>query len=138
LAAISPSSARTTRRVVLRERDRPGAADIGLIDLTARYMLDARFHTVVEGMLYADRYGPMLEALVRDHRGDSRCYYLDAPLEETFARHGTKPDPTYLAQVTRSPRSTANATCCPAAERPSFPPPAPWRRPSTALCRRPG
>lgn len=29
------------RRTVLRERDRPGAANIGLIDLTARYALDA-------------------------------------------------------------------------------------------------
>ncbi|MER5851889.1 hypothetical protein ABT126_33915, partial [Streptomyces sp. NPDC002012] len=29
------------RRVVLGERDRPGAANIGLLDLTARYALDA-------------------------------------------------------------------------------------------------
>ncbi|GAA3885347.1 hypothetical protein GCM10022207_60860 [Streptomyces lannensis] len=29
------------RRIVLRERDRPGAANIGLIGLTARYSLDA-------------------------------------------------------------------------------------------------
>ncbi len=88
------------RRIVLRERDRPGAANIGLISMTARYALDAGFHTVVEGILYADRYGTMLEDLVRDHRGISRCYYLDVPLEETFVRHATKPDPTYLAQVT--------------------------------------
>jgi chloramphenicol 3-O-phosphotransferase len=30
------------RRIVLRERDRPGAANIGLIDLTARYALSLR------------------------------------------------------------------------------------------------
>ncbi|GHD95985.1 hypothetical protein GCM10010508_62940 [Streptomyces naganishii JCM 4654] len=35
------------RRVVLRERDRPGAANIGLTDLTAHYVLDAGFHAVV-------------------------------------------------------------------------------------------
>ncbi|MFG2741463.1 AAA family ATPase [Streptomyces chartreusis] len=79
------------RRVVLRERDRPGAANIGLIDMTARYALSAGFHTVVEGILYADRYGPMLEDLVRDHQGTTRCDYLDIPLRETLARHLTKP-----------------------------------------------
>ena len=88
------------RRVVLRERDRPGAANIGLIDMTARYALSAGFHTVVEGILYADRYGAMLENLVRDHQGTTRCYYLDIPLQETLARHLTKPDPELLAQVT--------------------------------------
>ncbi|MET8584665.1 AAA family ATPase [Streptomyces collinus] len=79
------------RREVLRERDRPGAANIGLIDLTARYALDAGFHVVVEGILYADRYGAMLARLRADHRGPTHCYYLDVPLEETVARHATKP-----------------------------------------------
>lgn len=88
------------RRIVLRERDRPGAANIGLIGMTARYALDAGFHTVVEGILYADRYAAMLEDLVSEHRGFSRCYYLDVPLQETLRRHATKPDPAYLAQVT--------------------------------------
>ncbi|MFF7753396.1 kinase [Streptomyces sp. NPDC007971] len=88
------------RRVVLREHDRPGAANIGLIGMTARYALDAGFHTVVEGILYADRYGTMIEDLVRTHRGTSFCYYLDVPFQETLIRHATKPDPAYLAQVT--------------------------------------
>ncbi|MCZ1014428.1 kinase [Streptomyces noursei] len=88
------------RRIVLRERDRPGAANIGLIGMTARYALDAGFHTVVEGILYADRYAAMLEDLVREHRGISRCYYLDVPLQETLVRHATKPDAEYLAHVT--------------------------------------
>ncbi|WP_234334026.1 AAA family ATPase [Streptomyces viridochromogenes] len=88
------------RRVVLRERDRPGAANIGLIGATARYALDAGFHTVVEGILYADRYAVMLEDLVRDHRGTSRCYYLDVPLQEMLRRHSTKADLEYLTLVT--------------------------------------
>lgn len=79
------------RRIVLRERDRPGAANIGLIDLTARYALDAGFHVVVEGILYADRYGDMLAGLRADHRGPTHCYYLDVPFGETLARHATKP-----------------------------------------------
>jgi predicted kinase len=87
------------RRIVLRERDRPGGANIGLIDLTARYALDHGFHVVLEGILYADRYGTMLRDLVRAHQGLTRCYYLDVPFEETVLRHATKPDAEYLAHV---------------------------------------
>ncbi|MFE6905834.1 AAA family ATPase [Streptomyces erythrochromogenes] len=88
------------RRTVLRERDVPGGANIGLIDAVARYALDAGYHVVVEGILYADRYGDMLAGLLRDHRGVSRCYYLDIPIEETLTRHSSKADPDYLARVT--------------------------------------
>ena len=79
------------RRTVLRERDRPGAANIGLIDVTARYALDAGFHVVVEGILYADRYGDMLAQLRADHRGVTHGYYLHIPLDETLVRHSSKP-----------------------------------------------
>ena len=79
------------RRIVLRERDRPGASNIGLIGLTARYALDAGFHVVVEGILYADHYGDMLTELRADHRGTTHGYYLDVPFSETLARHATKP-----------------------------------------------
>ncbi|MFG2125998.1 kinase [Streptomyces sp. NPDC048710] len=79
------------RRVVLRERDRPGAANIGLIGLTARYALDAGFHVVVEGILYADRYGDMLAALRAENRGPTHGYYLDVPFDETLIRHAVKP-----------------------------------------------
>ncbi|MFJ8991003.1 AAA family ATPase [Streptomyces sp. NPDC102279] len=79
------------RRLVLRERDRPGAANIGLIDLTARYALDAGYHVVVEGILHADHYGDMLAGLCADHRGKTHAYYLDVPFAETLTRHATKP-----------------------------------------------
>jgi len=79
------------RRVVLRERDRPAAANIGLIDIVARYALDAGYHVVVEGILYADHYGDMLAQLRADHRGLTHEYYLDVPFTETLARHATKP-----------------------------------------------
>ncbi|MEV0323229.1 AAA family ATPase [Streptomyces sp. NPDC050658] len=88
------------RRIVLRERDRPGGANIGLIDMVARYALDAGHHVVVEGILPADRYGDMLAGLVNDHRGVTRCYYLDIPYAETLARHASKGDAEYLAQDT--------------------------------------
>ncbi len=79
------------RRIVLRERDRPGAANIGLIDTVARYALEAGYHVVVEGILYADRYGDMLTQLRADHRGQTYGYYLHVPFAETVARHATKP-----------------------------------------------
>lgn len=79
------------RRIVLRERDRPGAANIGLIDLTARYALDAGYHVVVEGILYADHYGAMLARLLADHQGPTHAYYLHVPFEQTLARHAAKP-----------------------------------------------
>lgn len=79
------------RRTVLRERDVPGASNIGLIDTVARYALDHGYHVVVEGIMYADRYGDMLEALGRDHRGQSCFYYLDVDFAETLRRHARKP-----------------------------------------------
>ncbi|MFD7737739.1 AAA family ATPase [Streptomyces sp. MJM8645] len=88
------------RRIVLRERDRPGGANIGLIDTVARYALGAGYHVVIEGILYADHYGEMLTRLVDDHRGVTRCYYLDIPIDETLLRHASKADHEYLAAVT--------------------------------------
>ncbi len=79
------------RRVVLRERDKPGGASIALIGLTARHALDHGFHVVVEGILRADYYGDMLAALRRDHAGITCMYYLDAPFGETLRRHAGKP-----------------------------------------------
>ncbi|MFD7507433.1 kinase [Streptomyces sp. NPDC059850] len=79
------------RRQVLRERDVPDGANIGLIDTVARYALDHGYHVVVEGILSAARYGTMLDALRRDHRGATHAYYLDVPFAETVRRHATKP-----------------------------------------------
>lgn len=79
------------RRVVLRERDVAGGANIGLISLVARHALDSGFHVVLEGILTAERYGAMLADLVADHRGRSHLYYLDVAFEETVRRHATRP-----------------------------------------------
>nr|WP_313884419.1 kinase [Streptomyces tropicalis] len=79
------------RRVVLRDRDLPGAANIALIGLTARYALDAGFHVMVEGVLHADHHGEMLAGLRADHRSPIHAHHLDVPLTETLARHATKP-----------------------------------------------
>lgn len=79
------------RRVVLRERDVVGGANIGLIDLTVRHAMEHGFHTVLEGLLYVAHYGEMLAGLLADYRNRAHCYYLDVPYEETLARHATKP-----------------------------------------------
>ncbi|MEV6019976.1 MULTISPECIES: M15 family metallopeptidase [unclassified Streptomyces] len=90
------------RRNVLREHDTACGANIALLGRIAREALNAGFHVVLEGILYADRYGHMITSLVRDHRGVSACYYLDVPLEATLVRHASKADASYLAQVTDS------------------------------------
>jgi hypothetical protein len=87
------------RRIVLREHDKPNAANIGLIDLTARYALDYGFHVIVEGILYAAHYGEMLTALCADHLGTTRRYYLQVPFEETLRRHATKPEATKYGEA---------------------------------------
>ncbi|WP_433259453.1 AAA family ATPase (plasmid) [Streptosporangium sp. CA-135522] len=79
------------RRDILRERDVPGGANIELIDTIARHCLERGYHVLIEGILYADRYAPMLAALRRDHAGPSCCFYLDIPLAETLRRHTTRP-----------------------------------------------
>lgn len=79
------------RRTILREHDRPGGVNIGLIDQVARHCLDAGYHVVLDGILYADRYEAMLTGLHREHRGLSRFYYLDVSLDETLRRHATRP-----------------------------------------------
>jgi predicted kinase len=79
------------RRIVLRERDVPDGANIGLIEQVARYALEAGYHTIVEGILSAARYGSMLQRLAESHAGLSHWYYLDVPFEETLRRHAAKP-----------------------------------------------
>jgi hypothetical protein len=79
------------RREILKEKDRPGAANIGLIDVVTRYALSAGCHTVLEGILYVAHYGEMLARLRDDHAERSFFYYLDVPFEETLVRHATKP-----------------------------------------------
>ena len=99
------------RRVILREQDIPGAASIGLIDLTARYALDHGYHVIIEGIMYADRYGPMLTRLRADHAGHTASYYFDIEFSETVKRHATK----IKAAEYGKPKwhaGTAHATSC--------------------------
>jgi len=87
------------RRDVLKERDTPGAANIALIGLIARYALDHGRHVIIEGILRADHYGDMLATLRADHRGPSHFFYFDVPYEETVRRHATKPQASEYGEV---------------------------------------
>lgn len=79
------------RREILREHDVVGGVNIGLIDTIARYSLAQGYHVVLEGILTAGRYGPMLRALRRDHPSNSAFFYLDVSFKETLRRHQTRP-----------------------------------------------
>lgn len=79
------------RRILLREHDLPGAANIELISNTVRFALDRGFHVILEGILPAARYGAMLRSLHDDHAGRSFFYYFDISWSETLRRHATRP-----------------------------------------------
>lgn len=79
------------RRVVLRERDRPGGLAPDLIAEVVRFALDHHYHVVLEGILLSEHYAPMLAGLWRTHRGRSWCFYLDVSFDETARRHTTRP-----------------------------------------------
>ncbi|RLP99584.1 kinase [Micromonospora sp. CV4] len=79
------------RRIVLRERDRPGGLAPALIEQTVRFALDHRYHVVLEGILFSRHYRSMLTSLRDGHRGRSLLCYLDVSLPETLRRHLTRP-----------------------------------------------
>jgi GNAT superfamily N-acetyltransferase len=78
------------RRTILRDFDHPGARNIGLIDHVVRYSLASGYHVVLDGIMDARRYEPMLAGLRRDHVGPSFFYYLDVSLAETLRRYDTR------------------------------------------------
>jgi predicted kinase len=88
LAVVSQDN---IRRVVLREHDRPGGANIGLLGLTCRYAIGAGFCTVLEGILCSAHYGQMLAGLRAEYGDRSSWWYVDVPFEQTLQRHATKP-----------------------------------------------
>ncbi|MGV9211611.1 kinase [Micromonospora sp. RB23] len=82
------------RRILLRERDKPGGAAPALIGQTVRFALDHGYHVVMEGIMHTSRYRGMLTALRDGHRGQSLFCYLDVSLAETLRRHLTRPQVT--------------------------------------------
>ena len=67
-------------------------ATVGLLAQVARYCLGLGRHVIIDGILDAARYGPMLRSLVDGHKGRSQVYYFSLPFEETVRRHATRPE----------------------------------------------
>ncbi|HTJ71314.1 MAG TPA: hypothetical protein VL551_27485 [Actinospica sp.] len=80
------------RRDLLRERDRPGGLNVELIELNVRFCLAHDYDVILEGILYADRYGEMIRGLIEAHNGPCFAYYYDLSLAETLRRHASKPN----------------------------------------------
>lgn len=79
------------RRIILKELDKDGGLAPDFIGHTIRFLLDHGQHVILEGILSARRYGPMIRRLLREHRGASSVFYLDVSFEETLRRHQMRP-----------------------------------------------
>lgn len=82
------------RRIILREHDDGNHDPVAptFIASTVTTLLGLGYHVVLEGILRADRYGPVLHQLVAGHAGPSAVYYIDLTFEETERRHQGRAD----------------------------------------------
>jgi gluconate kinase len=83
------------RRVVIREHGGLGDAAVapGFIAMSARYLLDAGYHVIVEGILHTGGYGAVLRELIAGHPGSVHVFFLDVSFEETVRRHHRRDEP---------------------------------------------
>ena len=80
------------RRNMLWVHDEPGNAAIPLLTALVEYGHAHADVTILEGILYADRYQEVF-ARARELYGTGIfAYYFDLPFEETLERHQTKPN----------------------------------------------
>lgn len=80
----------TLRREILRERDRLDKRSIiELIELVVEFGRKQDRVVIVEGILSAKKYGPMLRKLANKF-DKAYVYYFDLPFEETLVRHVSK------------------------------------------------
>ncbi|MFB8277667.1 AAA family ATPase [Nocardia colli] len=88
----------TVRRQILREFDEPGAFNIRLIEQIATACLQEGMVVIVEGILDARKYGPMLKRLT-DSTPQSLFYAFDLTFEETLLRHATRPQAASIPEA---------------------------------------
>lgn len=84
-----------------------GGANIGLIDLVARYSFDHGFHVIVEGILYADRYG---ETLRRHATKSQAVAYGEAQMRDWYRDRDLLP--SGIEQVIPVGSSLGDTVCC--------------------------
>jgi predicted kinase len=77
------------RREMLKVHDREGNLSIDLIRQIAEYGKNKCNYVIVEGILYKNRYGEMLNNLIRFFDQKTYTYYFDLSFEETVMRHNS-------------------------------------------------
>lgn len=78
------------RRDMLMVKDREGNLSIDLIRQIAEYGKDKCEFVIVEGILNKDRYGEMLNHLIKFYNQQVYTFYYDLSFEETVKRHNTR------------------------------------------------
>lgn len=80
----------TVRREMLYARDLPEGPAAPLMTEIARWGARNCPVTIVEGILYSERYDSLFRALT-ELFDDIHAYYFDVSFEETLRRHETRP-----------------------------------------------
>ena len=80
------------RREMLKAKDGPETAALPLLMKLLEYGSNHHSMTILEGILYADWYRPLLELAGRLYGENVYAYYFDLCFEETLRRHQTKPN----------------------------------------------
>lgn len=80
----------TVRREMLKIHDREGNLSIDLISQIAEYGRDKCEFVIVEGILYKNHYGEMLNNLIQFYNQKVYTYYFDISFEETVIRHNSR------------------------------------------------
>ena len=81
----------TVRREMLYARDGAGTPTVALMIELARWGAANCKSVIVEGILDAEGYAPLFDAL-RETFDPLLAFYYDLPFEETLRRHATKPN----------------------------------------------
>lgn len=83
----------TVRREMLYARDLPDGPTAPLMEVMARYGAGHCSVTIIEGILYSERYDSLFRAMPGMF-DDIHAYYFDVSFEETLRRHETRPQRT--------------------------------------------
>ena len=83
----------TVRREMLYARDLPDGPTAPLMTEIARWGASNCPVTIVEGILYSERYDGLFRALA-ELFDNIHAYYFDISFEETLRRHETRPQKT--------------------------------------------
>ena len=83
----------TVRREMLYARDLPDGPTAPLMEQIARWGAQNCPVTIMEGILYSDRYNGLFRALTEIF-DTIHAYYFDISFEETLRRHETRPQKT--------------------------------------------